>query len=147
MNFWRTHLLRVCLVWATALGLSLSVFATRPPCACSLERPQPEVPACPHCAQASHNAPASPDSCCQQGCHSYDDCECPCCNSTPADQPLRLDSASEPQLVPLSTSFFTGAVQQHLLLANPIAAAASWRSGQFVGYEPPRLAKLCRWII
>ncbi|WP_425397175.1 hypothetical protein [Aeoliella sp.] len=139
----RLKTLSALLVWTTALGMALTVFAVRPPCRCSLSDTQPAEPACPHCAKAVEQ------SCCQQGCSgaTQSDCECPCCHSSHADQPLILDLAKVPQPVDIGADLFLEAADYTNLFTSPAVATGGWRCGQLDGYHPPRLANLCRWII
>lgn len=141
MQFRRPQLLTSCLVWTAALGLSCTALASRPICTCWHEVQEHALPVCPHCSQVKQHE------CCQQVGNGEDDCECPCCLSTPADQPLRLDSANQPLPEQLSGPALLETSFRSISTMDPAVATRGWRYGQLVGYDPPRLATLCRWNI
>jgi hypothetical protein len=128
------------------MGLSLSVFANRPPCACALPEAAASTPACPHCAKVETESPTA-NKCCQ-GKHGVEtDCECPCCDSSPADQPLVLSAATVVLPVGADLALFVDTADYSLPALQASFATRGWRERQLVLHEAPRLERLCRWII
>lgn len=139
----RHHPLTVCLVLFTAFGLSLTAFAGRPPCACAAKRLAEAKPACPHCAKAQ----AKLQDCCR-GMHApTDDCKCPCCHSTPADQPLIVAAAGVAVPDQLTSPHFLDTSYSPFLAFQTAYATRGGRDGPLAIREAPRLEQLCRWII
>lgn len=143
MHRMRQKLVTTGVVWITAVGLSLAVFATRPPCACVNHAPA-VASACQHCQPSADHRTA----CCGSASGNHHGCECPCCEGSPADQPLTLASTAGPSPSDAGEWLDLGAPAAYFFeLPDALTATGGWRSDLAAVRPAPCLTKLCRWII
>ena len=138
------NLLTNCLVLTAAVGVSLAGFVSDPPCHCGGNEPEQQAAACPHC-QPSVAAPSgcATAACCQQG-----DCDCPCCEGSPVDQPLIMLVEGSLSPTDISDSLFFSSCWTSFDLPTAMPATGGWRRAElWATTSGPRLAKLCRWLI
>ena len=89
----------------------------------------PKVPACPHCRAAAD----LPSDCCDGECSSRGDCECPCCDRTPADQPLMLVENSSASGIQLDDLLLAAPAWNSITPPNASPATGGWRVRRYSG--------------
>ncbi len=143
MNRILSRPLNTILALTAAMGVALAGFMGYPPCECTTFHEAAARPAaCPHC----HSAEANPTDCHGSSGCSDDDCGCPCCHGSPADQPLVVETDNS--IAPHDLEHLLNAPASDWF-SPPTATIATggWREEFTATSANLRLAKLCRWLI